>query len=125
MNRIETIFAIIDLHNHFCKEWSLKYPTMKLDPWNKEEVEMQIDRYYLVESLTADDNTEYENKKFKPKIEVRKHLRSQEKYAYGKGHQAFYSGYLATITCDISDLDNIEARKLTISTELNDKEGIF
>jgi len=118
MNRIETIFAIIDLHNHFVKEWHKKHPTMKLDLWNKEEVEMQLDRYYLVESLGI-DNPDYENKTFKPKIEVRKHLRSKEKYAYGKCHAAFYSGYLSTIPCDVSDLDNIETAKLIITTELN------
>lgn len=114
MNRTETIFAIIDLHNHFVKEWCKKHPTMKIDLWNKEEVEMQLDRYYLVESLTT-DNPDYENKTFKPQIEVRKHLRSKEPHYYGKEHQ----GYLSTIPCNISDLEDIDAAKLLIITELN------
>lgn len=119
MTRQETIFAIIELHNHFTKEWDkFNGNGGSLDLWNKDDVEMRFDRYYLVESVSEDQSSEYDNKKFIPKIEVRKHLRSKERKAYGDGHDAFYKGYLHTIPFNLTDLDDIEKGKKRITNAL-------
>jgi len=116
--RKQIILNIIELHNHFCKEWHKRNPTMPLNLWNKDEFEMQPDRYYIVESLTT-TNSDYDNKTFAPRLEVRKHLRSKERKAYGDGHDAFYKGYLSTIGHSIEDIENVEKTKAYITEELS------
>ena len=117
--RKQIILNIIELHNHFVKEWHTKYPK---NLWNKEEFEMQPDRYYLVETLNV-DNPDYDNKTFQPRLEVRKHLRSKERHAYGKGHQAYHDGYLSTISLGIVEIENVEAGKAMITRELNESRN--
>lgn len=98
MDRKQIIKTIIELHNFFIIEWSKSRGTeiSKDSLWDIQLLEVKPDRYYLVESLSV-ANDDYENKKFKPKTQVRYLLRSKEAYAYGEKHQAFYNRYLSTI----------------------------
>jgi len=78
--------------------------------FNLELLDVKADRFYIVEHL-ATTNTDYENKTFKPMVEVRYHLRSQEARAYGDKHSAFYDRYLSTIAFDYESIENPEQWK--------------
>ncbi len=112
MDRKQIIKTIIELHNFFIIEWKKHrgFEVEKDDLWDTNLIEVKPDRYYLIESLSV-ANDDYENKKFKPKTEVRYLLRSKEAYAYGDKHQAFFNRYLSTIAIDNEYLTNPQAYK--------------
>lgn len=107
MKRNEIILAIIKLHNYWQKKYHELEPDFKVNFWSVDEFEAMTDRFYLVESLSV-LNDDYDNKKFFPRIELRYHFRSKEKYEFGKGHQYFYDGYKSTSAFSHEDLNDIE-----------------
>lgn len=119
--RADIIRRIISLHNHQNRELTKRFPQM-LDLWNVEEFEAKPDRYFLVESINAVISDDYDNKTFYPKLEVRKHLRSQEKRTMDKACSAFYDGYLGTYSFGYEDIEDVEAAKIKITEALKPKE---
>lgn len=117
--RKKIIKTIIELHNFFTIEWKkyMGYEIGKDDLWDVNLLEVKPDRYYLVESLSV-ANDDYENKKFKPKTEVRYLLRSKEAAKYGDKHQAFYDRYLSTVPFNNEYLENPELYKEELLVEL-------
>lgn len=116
--RRQMILNIIELHNHMSKELHKKLSRMEPNLWNKDEYEMKPDRYYLVEELSV-DNSDYDNKTFKPQMQVRRHLRSQERRKYGTGHDAYYKGYLSTHSFSPEEIENVEEAKKNITLEIH------
>lgn len=107
MNRQETIRAAVVAHNAFLDAWNQAEPGMRNENfWDESNLARQPDRYYLVEQLGEKTwDRENDTKTYEPKVEVRRLLRSREANAYGKGHDAFYKRYLATIGFSYADIE--------------------
>ena len=127
MTRIEKIKIIIELHNFYVIEWNKSYSRdIKNDSlWDLQLVDLNTDRYYLIESLKAKSwNLEDDIKTYEPATEVRYLLRSKEANKYGKGHDAFYKRYLSTISIENKYLDNPQLYKDELLIELNKRVSI-
>ena len=114
--RKELILAIIEMHNFFMLEWyRAKKGTISRDLlWNKELVDINFNRFHIVETTTHNEEN------FSVKLEVRYALRSQEAYAYGNGHDAYYKRYLATVSFSIEDITNPEEWKKQYKKDLDE-----
>jgi hypothetical protein len=119
MERIDTIKAIIDLHNFFVKNYRTKFE-MSINPedlWNKDLVDVKFDRYYLVESLIEKSCVD-DDKLFEPCVELRYMLRSAEAHAYGSKHDAYYKKYLVTIPFTYDAIADPDLYKQNLILEL-------
>lgn len=119
--RIELIRQILTMHNFFVKEFMVKKfgPNAIDSLFNMDLLDLKPDRFYLVEQL-QESNTDYENKTFIPRVEVRYHLRSQEAAKYGNKHQAYYDRYLSTISFSYDDINDIEAWKKDLLSQFQE-----
>lgn len=117
MTRLEIIKTVLDLHNFFCvQSTKMNLWDMSDKTFNMTLLSTKPDRFYLVEKLET-NNTDYNNKTFSPKVEVRYHLRSKERQAYGSGHSYFHDGYISSIGFSYEDLNNLDGYKENLIKE--------
>ncbi len=117
-NRKILIEAIIKLHNYSTKKhYEMFSGLSQPEFWNLEQFELKPDRFYIAEILSTVESDDYENKTFYPNVELRYHLRSQERKAYGAQHDYFYKGYKRTMSFTYDQINDVDAAIENINAE--------
>lgn len=105
--RRDLIIQLIEMNNFFMVEWNKSFGhSINLDTiWNKELVDINFNRYTLVEESS------HEEENFSIRIKVRYNFRSGEANKFGKGHQYFYDRFKETVPFNYDEINDINKWK--------------